>query len=85
MTGISAVAALATEVGILGVGLEAEQQSSVTIDSKSSIFKCLCVCVCVIFNSVLLNACREVKRDITNATGCMCVGSACCSMSEWRR
>lgn len=32
MTGISSVAAVATEVGILGVGLETEQQSSVTIE-----------------------------------------------------
>ncbi len=29
--------------------------------------------MCVIFNSVPLDACREVKCDITNATGCMCV------------
>lgn len=33
MTGVSTVAAAATDVGILGVGLETERQSSVTIDT----------------------------------------------------
>lgn len=38
MTGISAVAAVAPEVGILGVGLETENQSSVTIDIVQTAF-----------------------------------------------
>jgi len=37
--------------------------------------------VCVIFNSVRLDASREVKRDITIATGCLRVGGACCRVS----
>ena len=32
MTGITTVAALATEIGILGVGLKTEQKSIVTIE-----------------------------------------------------
>lgn len=42
MTGISTVAAVATEVGILGVGLESEQQSSVTIDRVQAAFASVC-------------------------------------------
>lgn len=82
MTGISAVAALATEVGILGVGLKTEQQSSVTIDIVQTTFASVCkIQRC----ATTVDAYREVKRDITNATGCMCVGSACCSVSVRRR
>lgn len=55
MTGISSVAALTTDVGILGVGLKAEQQSSVTNT------------VCVL-NTEQQDFYREVKHVITNAT-----------------
>jgi len=78
VTGISTVATVASDVGILGVGLEIEQQNSV----KTSKYKQQ---VCLTFNSVVQDAYREVKSDITNVTGCMCVGRACCSMSKRRR
>lgn len=38
--------------------------------------------VCITHVSSILATYREVKRDITNVTACMCVGSACCSVSE---
>lgn len=42
MTGISTVAAASTDVGILGVGLETERQSSVTIDTVQAAFASVC-------------------------------------------
>lgn len=42
MTGISTVAAVATDVGILGVGLGTKQQSSVTIDIVQVAFTSVC-------------------------------------------
>lgn len=42
MTGISTVAVVATEVGILGVGLDTEQQSSVTKDTVQAALSSVC-------------------------------------------
>lgn len=81
MTGISTVAVVATKVGILGVGLHTEQQSSVTIDTKEA---ALCAPqLCVKFNCV--TRCSHLSQVITNATGWTCVGSVCCSMNMRRR
>lgn len=79
MTCISNVATVATEVGILGIGLEAQRHRSVKNENKQELQ------ACEIHNSLVLATYREVKRDITNITGCMCVGSICCSVSERRR